>query len=167
MSNIERPEILIAGIGNIFLGDDAFGVEVVKRLLTRSLPKEVLVVDYGIRSFDLAYALMDGYRATIFVDATMRGGVPGTIYVIEPEIDEWTQLADQAEIPDGHSMNPVKVLTLVKNMGGIFGRLLLVGCEPQTLELPEGFMGLSEPVAAAVDEAILVIESLINKILAE
>ena len=80
-----RPaRILIAGIGNIFLGDDAFGVEVARRLVRRRLPDGVRVVDFGIRGLDLTYALLDGYEAVILVDAAPRGGPPGTLYVLEP-----------------------------------------------------------------------------------
>ncbi len=89
-----KERILIAGIGNIFLGDDAFGVEVVRRLSrsARKLPDEVRIVDFGIRGFDLAYALMEGYEVAILVDATPRGGVPGTLYTIEPDLQRsWPQ----------------------------------------------------------------------------
>src|SRR3954462_334859 len=83
----DRPRLLIAGVGNIFLGDDAFGVEVVQRLARRPLPEGIRVVDFGIRGLDLAYALLDGYEATILVDALPRGGPPGTLYVLEPELE--------------------------------------------------------------------------------
>src|SRR6185503_5480722 len=82
------PTTLIAGIGNIFLGDDAFGCEVLQHLAQREWPENVRVVDFGIRGFDLAYALLEGYDLTIFVDATPRGGAPGTLYVIEPDMTE-------------------------------------------------------------------------------
>jgi hydrogenase maturation protease len=161
------PRILIAGIGNIFLGDDAFGSEVARRLMQRRLPENVRVVDFGIRGFDLAYALLDGYDVTIFVDATPRGDEPGTLYTIEPDLSE----LDQADAPtasvEPHSMNPLKVLQLVKSMGGEFKRILLVGCEPSPLEAEEGQMGLSEPVEAAAVEAVRLIESLVASILEE
>lgn len=163
-----QPRILVAGIGNIFLGDDAFGCEVVKRLLERRLPEDVRVVDYGIRGFDLAYALMDGYDITIFIDATPRGDAPGTIYLIEPDLDELDKLDAQTAAVDTHNMNPLKVLAMVKTLGGKFKKIFLVGCEPFfTGEEDIGFMGLSEPVEAAIDKAVEVIESLIAGILAE
>jgi hydrogenase maturation protease len=162
---VTDPRILIACIGNIFLGDDGFGVEVAKRLLRRKLPEEARVVDYGIRGFDLAYALMDGYDVTIFVDATQRGGEPGTLYVIEPDLEELDR--SEATLVDAHAMNPVKVLGLARSMGAEFGRILVVGCEPATLGPEEGQMGLSEPVEAAVDEAVGLIESLIATTLRE
>lgn len=161
------PRILIAGIGNIFLGDDAFGSEVARRLAGRKLPEEVRVVDYGIRGFDLAYALLDGYDVTIFIDATPRGGEPGTLYTIEPDLSELDNIDAQGAMVEPHGMNPMKVLGMVKSMGGEFKRILLVGCEPAPLDAEEGQMGLSEPVQAAVEKAIAVVESLIHNILAE
>jgi hydrogenase maturation protease len=151
-------KILVAGIGNVFLGDDAFGVEAIKRLSQSRFPEGVSVVDFGIRSYDLAFALMNDWKLTILVDALPRGGKPGTIYVMEPEVP------DDAgkEALDAHSMNPVAVLQLVYALGGKVGRLLVVGCEPATVEPSrEGNIGLSAPVEAALDEAVRVIEGLI------
>jgi hydrogenase maturation protease len=162
-----QPRILIAGIGNIFLGDDAFGSEVARRLLGRELPDEVRVVDFGIRGFDLTYALLDGYGVTILVDATPRGGEPGTIYTIEPDLNDLDDVDTGGAMVETHGMNPMRVLSMVKSMGGEFKRILLVGCEPAPLESEDGHMGLSEPVEAAVDEAVKLIESLVRKILAE
>jgi hydrogenase maturation protease len=150
--------ILVAGIGNIFLGDDAFGVEVVRRLSGAQFPDGVSVVDFGIRAYDLAFALMNGWDLAILVDALPNGEKPGTLYVMEPEIPE----AVDENALDAHSMNPVTVLQLVQVLGGKVGRLLVVGCEPATVEASEdGKMGLSAPVAAALDEAIRVIEGLV------
>jgi hydrogenase maturation protease len=155
-------KLLIAGIGNIFLGDDAFGVEVTKRLAQRTLPEGVGVADFGIRSYDLAYALMDDWDLVIMVDALPRGGRPGTLYTFEPE------LPAEGDLPpslDAHTMNPVAVLQLVKALGGSLGRILVVGCEPATLEPdPQGNIGLSTPVAAAVDEAVSMLEELIIRV---
>ncbi len=162
-----QPTILIAGIGNIFLGDDAFGVEVIRRLKERSLPPSVRAVDFGIRGFDLAYALMDNRDVTILVDATPRGGAPGTIYTIEPDLDRQERLSVDQMAVETHGMNPLKVLAMVKSMGGSPKRILLVGCEPATLGPEEGLMGLSEPVAAAVDPAVATIESLVARLLLE
>lgn len=153
--------ILVACVGNIFLGDDAFGVEVAERLAQHALPQNVRVVDFGIRSYDLAYALMEPWELVILVDAVPRGDEPGTVYMIEPDL---TQLGESpADCGfDAHSMNPVAVLQLVSNLGGKVGRMLVVGCEPATVDADEGGQtGLSPPVQAAVDEAIRMIEELI------
>jgi hydrogenase maturation protease len=157
--------ILVAGIGNIFFGDDAFGCEVAAQLMRRPLPEGVQVIDFGIRSYDLAYAMMDGPDVTIFVDATPRGQPPGTIFLIEPDIN----ILDNAsgEIVNAHSMNPVRVLQLIRSLGGEPGRLYLVGCEPAVLEPEDGAMGLSRPVQAAIAKAVEMIESLIRDLLAE
>lgn len=159
---MNRPRILIAGIGNLFQGDDYFGCQTAQRLAGRSWPDGVDVADFGIRGFDAAYALMDGYELAILVDTTSQGGEPGTVYVMELELDAPGDAQCQASPADGHSMNPSNVLRLVKAMGGEVQRLLLVGCEPADLgSAEEGKMGLSEPVAAAVDKAAAVIESLV------
>ena len=162
-----QASILIAGIGNIFLGDDAFGSEVARRLMQREWPCEVRVVDFGIRGFDLAYALLDGYEVTIFIDATPRGGEPGTLYTIEPDLNELDNADAESMMVETHGMNPMKVLGMVKSMGGELKRILLVGCEPAPLESEEGHMGLSEAVEAAVDEAVQIVESLVTTILTE
>jgi hydrogenase maturation protease len=149
--------ILVAGIGNVFLGDDGFGVEVVARLDGRELPEGVEVADFGIRGFDLAYALMDGPDAAILVDALPRGEAPGTLFVLEPDLDD----LDGAAALDSHAMNPAAVLAMVRQHGGAVPPTWIVGCEPAVLD-PDGagHMGLSEPVAAAVDEAAGMVASL-------
>jgi hydrogenase maturation protease len=157
--------ILVAGIGNIFFGDDAFGCEVVKQLLERPIPAGVTIKDFGIRSYDLAYAIMDGPDATIFIDATSRGEPPGTIFLIEPELNPLDNKSD--EVVNAHSMNPVRVLQMVRSMGGKPGRLFLVGCEPAVLETAEGAISLSQPVQAAIAKAIEMIDSLIRDLLSE
>jgi hydrogenase maturation protease len=159
--------ILIACIGNIFLGDDAFGVEVARRLLERDLPEDVRVVDFGIRGLDLAYALLDGYEAVLMVDAVLRGGRPGTLYLIEPDSCQQLESGD-TNLVEGHSLSPEKVLRLVAAMGGWAGRLFLVGCEParagDVSESWDGF-ALSDPVRTAVDQAVGLIEALIPRLL--
>jgi hydrogenase maturation protease len=160
-----RPRILVAGLGNIFLGDDAFGSEVARRLDARRLPDGVRVVDFGIRGLDLAFALMDGYDVTVLVDATPRGGAPGTLYTIEPDLSEIDETDARGVVVETHGMDPLKVLGMVRAMGGGFKRILLVGCEPTPDVEGEERMGLSEPVAAAVDEAVGLVESLVAKLL--
>jgi hydrogenase maturation protease len=159
--------ILIACIGNIFLGDDAFGVEVARRLQGRSLPEGVRVVDFGIRGFDLALALLDdAIDAAILVDAAPRGEPPGTLYVIEPEWDDPNQSSIEEGMPiETHSLDPVKVLRLVLTLGGQPKRVLLVGCEPTPLvEDEDPPMELSPPVEAALDEAVRLVESLVGQV---
>lgn len=153
--------ILVAGIGNIFMGDDAFGVEVVNELLRRKVPDGVAVRDFGVRSYDLAYAMMDGYGVTILVDATPQGRQPGTVYLIEPDLNALDNLEDEAV--NAHSMNPVRVLQMLRAFGTRPGRLYLAGCEPGVLETEE--IGLSEPVRAAIPQAIAMIETLIDELL--
>jgi hydrogenase maturation protease len=157
--------ILVACIGNIFQGDDAFGCEVAKSLAQRALSRDVRLVDFGIRALDLTYALLDAPAVTILVNAVSRGGDPGTLYTIEPDLED----LDSAEeaVLDGHSMNPVQVLRAAKSMGGRLGRVLLVGCEPADLGGEEGRMGLTPVVAAAIDQAADMVESLIEKELQE
>ncbi|HWG47160.1 MAG TPA: hydrogenase maturation protease [Gemmataceae bacterium] len=161
---MHQPRILVAGIGNIFLGDDAFGVEVAQRLAQRPLPEGMRVVDFGIRGLDLAYALLDGYEAVILVDAVPRGEPPGTLYVLELARDELPVPA--GAMIETHNMDPVKVLRLAEAMGGKMERLLLVGCEPTPVDVYEDMQsGLSDPVEATVEEAIRLIESLVARLL--
>jgi hydrogenase maturation protease len=160
----KQPSILVAGIGNIFLGDDAFGGEVARRLSTREFPPTVRVTDFGIRGYDLAYALLDGYDITILVDACPRGEPAGTLYVIEPDLKDLGGPEEPQCAVEAHSMNPLNVLRLATSLGPV-KRVLLVGCEPETLGPEEGQMGLSEPIEAAVGEAVRLVESLIEKIL--
>ncbi len=157
--------ILVAGIGNIFFGDDAFGCEVAVRLLQRPLPDGVRVIDFGIRSYDLAYAMMDQPDVTIFIDATPRGLPPGSVSLIEPDLNFLDNNPD--EVVNAHSMNPLRVLQLLRSLGGQPGRLYLVGCEPAVLETDDGAMGLSQPVRAAIPKAIEMIDSLIRDLLSE
>jgi len=164
ISRKKLPRILVAGIGNIFLGDDAFGVEVARRLSGRELPQNVRVTDFGIRGYDLAYALLDGYDTTILVDACPRGEPAGTLYVIEPNLSGMGSPEEQQGAVEAHSMNPLNVLRLAASMGPL-NRVLLVGCEPGTLGPEEGQMGLSERIEPAVDEAVKLVEAMIGKIL--
>ena len=156
------PAILVAGVGNIFLGDDAFGVEVARSLGKRSLPENVVVKDFGIRGLDLAYALLEGWDTVILVDAMPRGEVPGTLYTMEPN------LVGLGASPDmnPHGMDPVHVLNLAASMGTIAAHVLIVGCEPHDFgaEL-EGRMGLSAAVEGAVEAASDLVEDLARNIL--
>jgi hydrogenase maturation protease len=155
---------LVAGVGNIFLCDDGFGVEVARSLAGADLPAGVTVTDYGIRGMHLAYDLASGFDAAILVDATARGGAPGTIYVIEPDLPsgpaEPAAGPDSYPLLDAHGMQPDVVLGMLDLLGGARpGQILIVGCEPATVEES---MGLSEPVTACVPEAVRVVLELVT-----
>ncbi len=151
--------MLIAGVGNIFLGDDGFGAEVARRLARAGLPDWVRVADYGISGMHLAYDMADGYDTTILVDATARGGEPGTVYVIEPGPDAAGAPAADIRLFDAHGMQPDVVLGLAGMLGAGAGRVLIVGCEPASIEPG---IGLSAPVEAAVDEAVRVVTGIVR-----
>jgi hydrogenase maturation protease len=154
--------ILVAGIGNVFLGDDGFGVALADRLARRALPTGAEVVDFGIRGMDLAFAMQDGYDAVVLLDATSRGQPPGTLYVIEVDPDQQGEVA-----LDTHGMDPVKVMGLVRALGGTAPPTYLIGCEPQTRMSPDDpdvVAQLSEPVRLALDQATKLTESLLAQI---
>ena len=159
------PTVLVAGIGNIFLGDDAFGVEVARSLAKRRLPENVVVRDFGIRGFDLAYALLDPWDTVILVDALPHGELPGTLYTMEPDLVGLGDAASPDMTMNPHGMDPVRVLYLAASMGAIVARVLIVGCEPRDFgdEL-EGRMGLSPAVENAVEEASDMVEDLVRQI---
>ena len=153
--------ILVAGVGNIFMGDDAFGCEVATELARREWPDGVRVADFGIRSYDLAYAIMDTRGPVILVDAVPRGEPAGTVYLIEPDSGELDKLATGP--PDPHSMNPLAALQFVRALGGEPDRLYVVGCEPAVIEAEE--IGLSDPVRAAVPNAVAMVEALVHELI--
>ncbi len=157
--------ILVAGIGNIFQGDDGFGVEIAQRLLRRDLPPQAKVIDFGIRGLDLTYALLDPYDAVILVDAAQRGEAPGSVSIIEPEPDRGEALDPADLMLDPHDLDPSRVLRLVGALGGKCRRVLLVACEPLTFGGDVGAMGLSAPVAAAVDAGVSTVETLIHELI--
>jgi hydrogenase maturation protease len=157
------PSVLVAGIGNIFNRDDAFGVSVAAKLASAPLPENVRVVDFGIRGFDLVLALLDGYDLTIFVDAVSRGGPPGTLYTIEPDLDAIGAGMEGGAYENAHGLDPVRVLATARSAGARLGRVVVVGCEPAVLEDETGRIGLTEPVEAAVDPAIEMIRSLVSR----
>ncbi len=161
------PRVLIAGIGNIFFGDDAFGVELARRLAGRAFPASVRVVDFGIRGVDLTYTLLDGWDVAILLDAVPRGGAPGTLYVIEPDCTPAGTPEPADLMLETHNLDPVRVLRLVAAMGGSLRRVLLVGCEPVPISAEDDIApGLSPAVAAAVERAVELVESLVGQVLA-
>jgi hydrogenase maturation protease len=146
--------VLVAGIGNIFLSDDGFGCEVLRRLTQLPLAEGVRAVDFGIRGLDLAYALLERWEAAIFVDAMPRGGKPGTLYLFEPAGGGPPSI-------EAHSMDPARVLSFARELGQVPPVLRVLGCEPATVE--EG-IGLSAQVAAAVEPAIARIDELLTEL---
>jgi hydrogenase maturation protease len=160
-----KVRVLIAGIGNIFLGDDGFGVEVARRLASCELPAEVRVVDFGIRGLDLVYALQDGYDTTILVDAFPHGKTPGTVSVVEPNLNDLEAGSEQGGFVEPHGMNPMNVLRMAKSMHAPLEHILLIGCEPAYLGGDDGHMGLSEPVEEAVNQAVKTAQNLVTRIL--
>lgn len=159
-----RTRVLVAGLGNIFLGDDAFGVKLAHRLSERSaeLPAGVEVKDFGIRGMSLVYALGEGYDAAILLDATPRGSPPGTIYVVEPDIE-----GEEVAL-DTHGMDPARALRLARELGELPERTLVVGCEPATRMTgaeDEIVDELSEPVSQALAPAEREVESLLAELI--
>jgi hydrogenase maturation protease len=151
-----RGGILVAGVGNVLLGDDGFGVEVARRLAGEPMPEGASVADFGIRGIHLAYQLLEGYDTLILVDALARGEPPGTLYVMEPDVTGFPPRS----FVDGHGLDPATVLGMVDMLGGTVGRTIVVGCEPA--DVTEG-IGLSAPVALAVDEAVRLVRRLVSE----
>jgi len=151
--------ILVAGVGNVLLGDDGFGVEVARRLAGRDLPRGVCVRDFGIRGFDLALALLEGYDQVVLIDAVRRGERPGTLYLMEA--------ADDPNAPGEfqvHGMVPSQVFRAVRSMGGVVRNVFVVACEPEDLGDPDGGrIGLSASVEASVGGALGMVEDLIRR----
>jgi hydrogenase maturation protease len=152
--------VLVAGVGNIFLGDDGFGVEVVGRLARRPLPEHVRVMDVGIRGLHLAYELLDGVDRLILVDAAQRGEAPGTVSVLRVVSSPEQDAANRPAVSpmDAHDMAPDTVLDLVHALGGTLGEVLVVTCEPANVGAS---LGLSDAVLAAVDPAVVAVERLL------
>jgi hydrogenase maturation protease len=158
--------LLVAGVGNIFLGDDSFGPEVIRALTRRPLPAGAAVRDFGIRGMDLAYALLDGWTVAVLVDAAAGGRPPGTLSLIEPELPGRAPAAP----PEAHGMDPAKVLALAAHLGDEpLPRVLVLACEPG--QLPRGdediAPGLSEPVRGAVGQAVEALHVLVPALLAD
>ena len=149
--------ILVAGIGNAWLGDDGFGGEVVRRLEARRLPEGAVVLDFGTGGLDLAYEVMRGYDALVLVDISRQGGQPGTLYVMEPDEADIAAGIEDGEMLDPHGMDPQTVLRFVRAVGGWPGKVVVIACEPADVE--ELGLGLSDEVSAAVDRAVELVES--------
>lgn len=159
------PQILVAGVGNAWLGDDAFGGEVVKRLEAQAdLPEGVMVLDFGTGGLDLAYEVMRGYNALILVDVSRQGGDAGTLYVMEPDPADVEPIGD-GDVMNPHGMDPHTVLRFVKTVSGWPGKVVVVACEPANVE--EMGIGLSPEVEAAVDRGVSLVRETIGELRAE
>ena len=162
---VPQKQILVAGVGNAWLQDDAFGGECARRLEARGVPDGVTVMDFGTGGLDLAYEIMRGYHALVLVDVSRQGGEPGTLYVMEPDLDEIAPTIEDGEAINPHSMDPATVLRFVRAVGGWSGKVVIVACEPGDVE--DLGLGLSPALEAAVDQAIALIDETIAELRTE
>jgi len=165
MTAAPEKQILVAGIGNAWLGDDGFGGEVVKRLEARELPSGVTVADFGIGGLDLAYEVMRGYDGLVLIDVSRQGGAPGTLYVMEPDEQDIAAGIEDGELLDPHGMDPQTVLRFVRAVGGWPGKVVVIACEPAVVE--EMGIGLSAGVSAAVEHAAELVATTIEELRAD
>ena len=145
-------KVLVAGIGNAWMRDDGFGGKVAERLSARALPEGAVVFDFGTGGLYLAYEVMRGYDELILVDISRQGGEPGTLYVMEPDLDEIAPQIEDGEAINPHGMDPKTVLRFVKSVGGWPGKVVIVACEPTSVDTMG--MELSGDVAAVVERAV-------------
>jgi hydrogenase maturation protease len=160
------PRVLIAGIGNIFLGDDAFGCEVAQRLLQSESPAGVKIVDFGIRGLDLMYALSEPWDAAILIDAVPRGEAPGTLFLIEVGIADIAEAGRASPMLEAHSMNPLNVLRAAAAMGSLPNRIYIVGCQPSAVPEDDIQMEISEPVWRSLEPAMQMVQQIIRRLFA-
>jgi hydrogenase maturation protease len=157
MPKDKQARVLIGGLGNIFLGDDAFGVEVVRRLSEMPLPDDVRLMDVGVRTLHLAYELREhAYDTLIIIDIVSKGADPGTLYLLEPDSDE---AFDDVRVQNGHGVHPHEILAVVRQLGGEVPRMVIVACEPSPIGADAG---LSAAVSAAVDKAAQLVMRVIH-----
>ena len=153
------PRVLVVGVGNVLNGDDGFGVEVARKLAARPLPEGVRVAETGIGGIHLVHELMDGYDALVVVDAVDRGRPPGTVMVIEAEVLDVSEMAPEARhdlLADMHLATPERALMVAQAVGVLPERTVIVGCQPRQIETLG--VGLTDEVAAAVDQAVTEVE---------
>ncbi|GCE30456.1 peptidase M52 [Dictyobacter alpinus] len=164
--SVAPRKILIACIGNIFFGDDGFGVEVARQLMIRRYPSHVQVVDFGIRGMDLAYTLLEDFDELVLVDTVSWGRPPGTLYLIEPDLELIAQAGERGVFLDAHSLDPVKILSFARSLGAAPIHTSLVGCEPESLgsEEDEISVGLSPTVQAMIPAAIAMLDKLVAEL---
>jgi hydrogenase maturation protease len=157
-----EKQILVAGVGNAWLQDDAFGGEVARRLEHEGVPSGVTVLDFGTSGLDLAYEVMRGYDALVLIDASRQGEAPGTLFVIEPQREEFASSIEDGEMIDPHAMDPQTVLRFVNATGGWPGKVVVIGCEPG--EVDDVGYGLTPPVEAAVGRALTLVRATIDEL---
>jgi hydrogenase maturation protease len=155
-------QVLVAGVGNAWLQDDAFGAECARRLEARGVPEGVTVMDFGTGGLDLAYELMRGYDALVLLDASRQGGAPGTLYVLEPELADYGGPIEDGEVINPHGMDPATVLRFVNAIGGFSGKVVVIGCEPGAVD--DVGLGLTPPVEAAVERALGVVAETLGEL---
>ena len=155
-------QVLVAGVGNAWLQDDAFGAECARRLEARGVPEGVTVMDFGTGGLDLAYEIMRGYDALVLLDASRQGGEPGTLYVIEPQLSDYEGAIEDGDTINPHGMDPATVLRFVNAIGGFSGKVVVIGCEPG--EVDDVGLGLTAPVEAAVERALAMIRETIDEL---
>jgi hydrogenase maturation protease len=157
-----EKQILVAGVGNAWLQDDAFGGECARRLQERGVPSGVTVMDFGTGGLDLAYEIMRGYDALILLDASRQGGEPGSLYVIEPSMEELSGPIEDGDVINPHAMDPQTVLRFVGAIGGFSGRVVVIGCEPG--EVDEVGLGLTPAVDEVVERALALVTDTIEEL---
>lgn len=159
---MKKKRVMVAGVGNMFMSDDGFGGEVVKKMRQKNQPEGVEIRDFGTGGLKLAYDLMRGYDALILIDSSSRDEEPGTLYVIEPKEEDFNTDLEESGPINPHDMDPVTVLRFVKSVGAWPARIVIIGCEPENVEDFE--VGLSDPVLAAVDKAAELVQETIQEI---
>lgn len=162
MSDGRPKRILVAGIGNAWMGDDGFGSRVAERLGKRELPAEAAVFDFGTGGLDLAYEVMRGYDGLVLVDVSRQGGEPGTLYVMTPDEQEIDAGIEDGQLLNPHDMDPRTVLRFVRTLGAWPGRVVVIACEPT--EVGAVGFGLSAAVEGAVDAAVDVVLRTIDEL---
>jgi hydrogenase maturation protease len=157
-----EKQILVAGVGNAWLQDDAFGGECARRLEARGVPSGVTVMDFGTGGLDLAYELMRGYDALVLLDASRQGGEPGTLYVLEPSMEELAGPIEDGDVINPHGMDPQTVLRFVAAIGGFSGRVVVIGCEPG--EVDEVGVSMTPAIEGAVERALEVVSETLEQL---
>jgi hydrogenase maturation protease len=157
-----EKQILVAGVGNAWLQDDAFGGECARRLEARGVPSGVTVMDFGTGGLDLAYELMRGYDALVLLDASRQGGEPGTLYVLEPSMEELAGPIEDGDVINPHGMDPQTVLRFVAAIGGFSGRVVVIGCEPG--EVDEVGVSMTPAIEGAIDRALEVVAETLEEL---